>query len=504
MRPAARILLLTLLFFVSASLLLAGCDFFYDDGGGDDDPGDDDGGGDGVTFANHSTSPAFVDVRMQGVEAFTMVSSEDTLEGTPDFVYAGSPDGAGLLKNADGTFTYVTNYERNYSIGRITFDRTFKPVAGEYIVDSDHGRWRLCSGTLVTPEEHGFGPGFFSAGESGPESQIHFVDPSGAPGTSRLLPALGKHNTENAVPLPLAAYPGRTAIIIGEDESEASRTYDGQLHLYLSDAVGDLDGGNLYALARTDNVGPETEMVRGEIYPVEFRQIENQESLSGEEIGQVSVEQLNAIEFNRVEDLDYRKDGTGREVYFNVTGLDTGLEGNLGGTRKGRVYRLKMNAQNPLQGTLEVVLDGDDENSQARTFQNPDNILVTENYAYIQEDPNGDGDETHDAYIYQYDIGADQLSVVAEVTPLRGIESTVPAEDGSGKALYAPANVRLGAWETGALLDISDIVGREGTFILNVQSHGWESPYFAGPDGGSRRASENEGGQTVVLTGLPR
>jgi hypothetical protein len=44
-----------------------------------------------------------------------------------------------------------------------------------------------------------------------------------------------------------------------------------------------------------------------------------------------------------------------------------------------------------------------------RKFQNPDNICVTKNYVYVQEDANGYGDETHDAYIYQYNMATKQL-----------------------------------------------------------------------------------------------
>jgi hypothetical protein len=54
-------------------------------------------------------------------------------------------------------------------------------------------------------------------------------------------------------------------------------------------------------------------------------------------------------------------------------------------------------------GTLKVVLDGDDRNGIAKIPES-DNIYVTKNYVYVQEDANGYGDETHDAYIYQYDI----------------------------------------------------------------------------------------------------
>lgn len=171
MRYATRFLSV-LLAVLLVPLLAVGCDFIFS--GGDGDGGD--GGGE-IALTDHSISPSFVDIQMPGVEAFTMISSEDTLAGAPDFTFGGSPDGAGLLKSNDGTYTYVTNNEDNDSIARLALDETFKPIAGEYIVDSDEGRWRLCSGTLITPEEHGFGPGFFSAGESGEESQIHYVDP---------------------------------------------------------------------------------------------------------------------------------------------------------------------------------------------------------------------------------------------------------------------------------------------------------------------------------------
>src|SRR5690606_38920199 len=127
-------------------------------------------------------------------------------------------------KNGDA-YIMLVNQEDNYSVSRITLDQTFKPVKGEYLLNSDGGQWRLCSATLATPAEHGFGPLYLTCGESAVEGNVHGLDPlapAGSPGTGKELPALGYRSAENAVPLPKDAYSGKTAILIGEDASDAS------------------------------------------------------------------------------------------------------------------------------------------------------------------------------------------------------------------------------------------------------------------------------------------
>ena len=483
--PFRTLLVLTL--FVS----LSGCDILIDLFGDDSDAGDT-----AVELTNHSVTPILVKDLPAGVEVYSLISSDDRFSASPNFIFGGSPDGAGLLKNDDGTFTYVTNHEDNYAVSRITLDETFKPVKGEYIITSDHGRWRLCSATMATPEEHGYGPLFITAGESGPESQIHAADPFASLNTSRLLTAFGAWNTENAVPLPKTAYVNKTVVVIGDDDSGE---FGGQIALYVGEGTGNLDTGNLYVLARTDDNTREKDMVVGETYEVEFRQIEDQLSMAPSEFNPKSAE-LNAIKFGRVEDLDYRKDGRGREVYFNVTGQnDTRANADFSRSKYGRVYRLTFDITNPLKATLEVILDGDDRTGPAGQFQNPDNILATENYLYIQEDPNGYGDETHDAYIYQYDLRTETLAVVMELDHRRGEDKYNVARDG-----VTPAESRLGGWEYGAMLDISDTVGIPNTFMINLQPHSWRSPVYAGVDGGVLRAAENQAGSVIIVKGLPR
>jgi hypothetical protein len=361
----------------------------------------DDNGGH-VLFGNYSVTPALVKNVMSGVQAYTLLSSDDTLKGSPKFVFGGSADGAGLWRNPDQTYTLVVNNEDNFAVSRITLDKHFRPQAGEYLINSDNGTSRLCSATLATPEVQGFGPLFITAGESNVESMIRAADPLGPANTSRPLTAFGRWSAEQALPLPATAYPGKTVVVIGDDDSGPS---GGQLALYVGSSVGDLDNGNLFVMARANDDIRETNMTVGNVYPVVFKQIENQKSLTGAQINTRSGE-LNAVVFGRVEDVDYRRGGAGREVYFAVTGQNTtGVNADGSRTMHGRIYKLTLDPTDPTKGSLEVVLDGDDRSGPARTFEDPDNIVATTNYLYFMEDPNGYGDETHDSYLYQYNLG---------------------------------------------------------------------------------------------------
>lgn len=447
-----------------------------------------------VELKDHSVSANMVKKLpgFENLEVFSLVGSEDVLPESPNYVFGGSADGAGLLKNEDGTFSFLVNHEDNFAVSRVTLDKTFKPVKGEYILNSNGGIWRLCSATLATDEEHGFGPVFLTCGESGPESRTHALDPRATPAQAaqtRELAGFGRWSAENAVPLPKTAYPGKTAVIIGDDDSG---TDGGQVALYLTNTPGDLINGSLYLLRRTDQNTREMDLVEGASVNIEFVQIPDHRLLTGAQMNAIST-QLKGISFGRVEDIDYRKDGVGREVYFNVTGQN----GNANRTKYGRVYKLVLNANDPLKGTLELVLDGDNRSTgKAKEFQNVDNICVTQNYAYIQEDPNSYGDETHDAYIYQYDLNTKELKKVIELDHYRD-----NAELG---AKYLSTTSTFGSWEYGAMIDISETIGIENTFIVCIQPHTWRLDKFKGVDGGTLRPNENQGSQIIVIKGLAK
>jgi hypothetical protein len=447
----------------------------------------------GVQLKDYSVTPALLKklTGFESAEVYSLISSEDKLIASPSYTFGGSADGAGLLKLTDG-YALLVNHEDNFSVSRITLDNTFKPVSGEYILNSDGGQWRLCSATLATPAEHGFGPVYLTCGESNPESRTHAVNPyasASAASTSRELPGLGRWNAENAVPLPKTAYSGKTVILIGDDDSGS--VAGGQVAMYLSNTVGDLTNGKVYALRRVDQNMREMDFVEdATAVDVEFVEVANHVALTGAQIN-TECAALKAIAFGRVEDVDYRKDGVGREVYFNVTGQD----GNADRTKYGRVYKLVLNETDPLKGTLQLILDGDNRTTgKAKDFQNVDNILVTQNYAYVQEDANVYGDEKHDAYIYQYNLSSKELKKVFELDHKRGTEL-------EAKFKSSPDE---GTWEYGAMTDISGIIGVDDVFMLCIQPHSWRYPEFAGVDGGALRASENQGSQIVIIKGLPR
>jgi len=442
-------------------------------------------------FKDRSNAESFVivDPAFSSVNAYTLISSSDTIAGSPNFVFGGAPDGQGFLKNPDGSgYIMVTNHENTWALSRVYLDKKLNPVRGEYIVNTDGGMFRLCSGTLATPEEHGFPkPVFLTTGESNVNAMTHAIDPianADPSNQSRVKPALGKFSGENAVPLPKDAYAGKTVIIIGEDAG------NGQVYLYISNTVGDLDNGKLYVLRRTSLDQIEKNMTKGNVYDVEFTEVVNAKNLTGTEIEGLNSS-LKSIQFARVEDLDYRKGGgaNGREVYF----VATGVSGQPEKTYWGRMYRLKMDAANPLVGKLEVVEDGD--LLPGLDMIQPDNVCVTNNFVYIQED--GDSffpGASHNSLIWQHDIATGTKKRMIDLK-----NKTISSK-------FNPTNdQRFATWEHGAMIDISNDINVPNTFLINIHAHTWvEGNKFLNPSKATSVQPYRSGGQTLILTGVPR
>jgi len=224
---------------------------------------DDDGGNaasNAVEFKNRSITPAMAKTfpDFSGVGVYTLISSEDPIANTDNMVYGGAPDGQGFINDPQGDgYIMVNNHENTWAVSRLYLDNKLDIVKGDYIVDTDGGGFRLCSATMATPMEHGFGPIFLTAGESNVNAMCHAIDPiatANPSNNSRTKPAMGKMSAENYVPLNKNAYPGKTVVIVGEDAG------NGQVYLYVSNTVGDLENGKLYVLRRTDLNQIETAM----------------------------------------------------------------------------------------------------------------------------------------------------------------------------------------------------------------------------------------------------
>src|SRR5687767_1935485 len=79
----------------------------------------------GIKLQSYSKTPALVlkKAGFENLELFPLFSSEDAFEQSPGYVFAGSADGAGAVKTADGNFVMMVNNEDNWSVSRITLDK---------------------------------------------------------------------------------------------------------------------------------------------------------------------------------------------------------------------------------------------------------------------------------------------------------------------------------------------------------------------------------------------
>ena len=458
-------------------------------------------------FENKSGTDPLVAISPQFnyVKAYSLISTPDVIG--ENFQLSGSADGAGFLKDGDG-YMYVVNCEDSYAVARIRFDEFMNPVSGDYLLDSGVADFaRQCSGTMWEAAIHGGSSDLFLSASESINYDVKGIDPwieTPTPQADFGLDALGEFSWENAVPLPQGAYAGKTVIIGGDDDSSGS---EGQVTLYYSESADDdLTGGKIYVLktkqisdgaggvidATASTVYNESSFDVGASYEVEFVEITDGAALTKNEM-ETACSDVFATQFMRVEDVDYQKgsDENARNVFFAVTGRGPGQ-----GTYNdwGTVYKLELDEDSPLTGKLTQVVSGNTDTNNMDgnlpELQSPDNITVTDNFIYIQEDPNSFS-RGHAAYIYQTDINGNNPNVVLELI----IRQDLDPDFSTGFS-----------GEFGSLVDISDKVGVPGTFILALQPHYWTNPDFSALDNGHVNADfENEqASQIVILQGLPR
>lgn len=459
------------------------------------------------------------DVKDASVNVEMLLTSADILPSDSTFVYGSFTDGCALFDNGDDTYSCIVNLERDYSIARIKMNKSLQPLEGDYIVNSTATAFTaMCSGSGITKEEHGFGPMYLSGGEwvgQGAGAQgVYVVDPfkdAGLASIATRSPAMGEWSTENAVVIGKNAYPNRTVAIIGDDDS--NNTYpEGHLGMYVG-ARGDLFAGDLFILKGKNPV--ETEpgqggllfemgMAEGVAYDAEWIEMTER---TKDELNQEAID-AGVIGFQRIEDIDWRKGSADNErtFFFCVTGRYRSDNPDLAkrGTTFGRIYMVELNDNDPTGDCkITCILDGDKVGGVADGFHSPDNILVTENFIYIQEDPNGYFDQNTAiqgwAKLYKYDIATGSLTTVLECD-----EDNNPEYGGGGK------------WEITGMIDVTDIIGAsEPTYICGVQVHGWEldkidtavradGKAFFDPTAIAEGLSDLEGSFLFKITGLPR
>ncbi|WP_299016212.1 phosphatase [uncultured Polaribacter sp.] len=449
-----------------------------------------------------------------------IMTSQDILPSDSTFVYGAFMDGAALYPYGDGTFAFINNLEADYSIARIRLNEKLQPLEGDYIVNSTATAFTaMCSGSSVTIEEHGFGPLYLSGGEWGGNAKgVYKVNPfrlkENRVSVDR-LPALGEWSTENAVVIGKDAYPNKTVVFMGDDDSNNAYP-EAHFAMYVGNR-GDLEFGDLYVLRGKNAVesapgqgGLLFEMGMSEdiTYDVEWVKVKER---TLNELNQEAIDSL-AIGFQRIEDIDWQKGSAAanRNVFFNATGRYRANNPDLAnrGTTFGRVYKLELNPEDPIaDAKITLVVDGDKDGGIGDGMHSPDNILVTANYAYIQEDPNGyaalNSNINGFAKLWQYNINTKTLTEVMECnqTVASGLDI------GNTNSM----------WEITGLIDVTDIVGAtEPTFIGGAQVHGWrpdvnpnnaqraDGKYFFDENAIDEGSARKEGSFLFKVTGLPR
>lgn len=458
-------------------------------------------------FSNKSSYEPLVaiDPQFNYVKAYSLISTPDVIGGA--FQLAGSADGAGFLSDNQGGYIYVVNNEDSYAVSRVFLDENLQPLRGDYLLNSGVADFaRQCSGTMWEAAIHGGSQDIFLSASESINYDVKGIDPrvtTPTPTADFGLDALGEFSWENAVPLPKNTYSGKTIIIGGDDDSSGS---EGQVTMYYSqNGDADFTGGKIYALRfkQISNgaggveavdqslVYNEGDLDFGKTYNVEFVEIPNGASMTKNEM-ETACTAAKASQFMRVEDVDYQKGAAtnASNVYFAVTGRGPGQ-----GTYNdwGAVYNLKLNPNNPLEGTLKQIVSGNTNTNNMdgnlAVLQSPDNLCVTENFVYIQEDPNSFS-RGHAAYIYQSDLNGNSIKKVLELV----IRQDLAENFSSGFN-----------GEFGSLIDVSDKVGVPGTFILALQPHYWKNNSFSGLDGHINSAFEDrQASQIIILKGLPR
>lgn len=448
-----------------------------------------------------------------------IMSSADILPSDPSFVFGAYTDGSALYPAEDGTFALINNLEADYSIARIRVNADLQPLEGDYIVNSTATAFTAqCSGSSITVEEHGFGPLYLSGGEWGGNGKgVYKINPFRSTNDrveAERLPALGEWSTENAVVIGKDAYPTQTVVFMGDDDSQ--NVYpSAHFGMYVG-TRGDLYGGKLYVLRgkdTTETVGGgglkfEKGMAQDIEYDVEWVEVTER---TLEELNQEAIDSV-AIGFQRIEDIDWQRGSAAnnRNVYFNTTGRIRSDNPDLAnrGSSFGRVYKLELDPNDPTaDAKITLVVDGDLEGGKGDGMHSPDNIVVTENYAYIQEDPNGYASENIDiqgyAKLWQYNI------MTGDFTEVMECNQTVAAGLGIG-------NVD-DYWEITGMIDVTDVLGSsEPVFICGAQVHGWsydsnnpatfreDGAKFVDPTAIDEAAASLEGSVIFKITGLPR
>lgn len=411
--------------------------------------------------------------------------------------------GQPLLRGAFVSTFQVDRLRRGVISGDVAYTEVWQngalvgPIADE--LNATPAFSRFCSSSVAGPRE-GFDRWVYLTGE---ESESGTFDPLGGSavaifgGKAYVLPLLGHLPWENLLVQPrvdTGLYANKTVIMLCED-GPATDPYSG-LAMYVgtkdresSDplARNGLNNGQFYVLRGLDGDANYESDFYGEngATQCEWVRIPSVASKSYSQLKDAMVAN-DYFRFARVEDGAWSKTEK-LDFFFVTTGGDGVVGAPTGNNKLGRLYRLTMDANNPLAYcNLEIITDADHSN-HADVPLSPDNMDTSARYIMVQEDGTSQSRpvmaaRNRDGSIWRYDTWD------LAAPPVRVIQQTSIGRDGvyavTGSVTTPPTlpvtptfttnkftPTARGIWETSGIHATDSIFG-DGTFVFDVQAHG--------------------------------
>ncbi len=497
-----------------------------------------------------------------GVEVTPLLTVGDELPG--GFRFEAIPDGIALLRGHHGKVDVYVNHETskvpfpysttaptaangendfdNAQVSRLVLNRRAETVHGEFAIDSSAGYQRFCSNYLATWRE-GFRRPTLLTSEETPDyvyrEEASWPPLPGSPdeveggvvvaldirsGKHRPIYGMGRHNHENAVPIP--GY--RKPVVISGDDTFTSGPITGvfpagavpaqsQVYSYIAKNSSKLmkDKGDLWAfVSDTPGVRNYYDVAPGSGTDVTGHFIKVPKNIAtgmnadGSTITSADVgfpappnngswqtdlrlttptgidgpqwvleywsDMNNVFQFVRIEDIAYdKRPGQHNVVYLADSGrgrrADQSLDTPFRSTN-GRIWRMELDKKDPTKVTsLRVLVEGDD--NPVKTLDEvhqPDNLESTRTGLLITEDPGSS---------QQFPVGSTDPNATTGrlwFVPFSGTPDVIAAVDQSADG--GPTDVdgrpdgNWGAWESTGIVDASEAFG-PGAFLINVQAH---------------------------------
>ena len=536
---------------------------------------------------------------MAGVQVTPLLTVGDVLPS--GFRFEAIPDGISVRTRGQGRVDLFVNHETskvpfpyntanptaangendfdNAQVSQLILNQHSAGVLnGSFAISSDSGYQRFCSNYLATSKE-GFDRDILLTNEESLDyvfrQEASWPPPIGDPASSQVglvvaldvqtgkyhpIYGMGRHNHENAVPIPGYGYP----VVLSGDDTFTSGPLTGvfpagavpsqsQLYSYIAPSTDALladeaDEGALWAfVSDTPGVRNYYDVLpnSGTVVTGHFIQVPKAIATglnpNGSEVKAAdfgfplppsngswqrdlrSVTSVgldgpqwvleywsdinNVFQFVRVEDIAYdKRPGQGNVVYIVDSGrgrtptqpLDTP---NFPSTN-GRVWRMELDPSDPTIVTaLTVFVEGDD--NPVKTFNEvhqPDNIESTPTGILLTEDPGS---------CQQFPVGStDPSATTARLwyVPFSGTPAVVAMVDQSADGGATDVDGRpagnWGAWETSGIVDASEAFG-PGAFLITVQAHSLWVEKAPGEDNfapaGPDFTYKREGGQLLLI-----